>query len=336
MNPGHNRVYFNTSRILSLSELSVTNLSVTAVNIREQAIGGVPYLLFDTETELNADDIVRLSRLSFTYAIYNLRDGALVPLEKNNSYYFNDDISTILKYTGKTNELFTRLMLNIAVTHSAFKFNDNLNVLDPLCGKGTTLFESLLLGYNACGIETDDKPANEAFVFLKKYLENARYKHESHTEKTGGVSEDGKKFSAARYRVTLARSKDDKREGRALNWEIITGDTRYGNTYYKKNSFHVIVGDLPYGVQHGSKAKQDKPGQFTRNALTLVEEALPVWLKLLKPGGVIVLAWNLFLIPRAELVRLFESRGLSIPEGIDGFKHRVDQAIERDIIVGRV
>jgi SAM-dependent methyltransferase len=330
MNPGHNRVYFNTSRILSLNELSAVKLSAGLMNIREEILGGVPYLLFETETEITTSDLVRLSRLSFTFAIYNLRDGALVPLNKDNSYWFGDDISTILKYTGKTNELFTRLMINLAVTHCAFDYNDNLNVLDPLCGKGTTLFESLLLGYNSYGIELDVKPAHEAYVFFKKYLETARYKHESHTEKTGGQDEAGKKFSATRYQLELARSKDDWRDGRVLKWEIISGDTRHGNTYHKKNSFHLIVGDLPYGVQHGSKTQG-----MSRNALALVKEALPVWLKLLKPGGVIVLAWNLFLIPRKELAGLFESHGLVIPDGTDGFKHRVDQAIERDVIVGK-
>jgi len=92
------------------------------------------------------------------------------------------------------------------------------------------------------------------------------------------------------------------------------------------------VGDLPYGVQHASKKSKDK----SRNALPLLEEALPGWFKVLKPGGTIALAWNLFLIERAKMEAVLEKNGfkLAMPQGDESFVHRVDQAINRDLIVG--
>jgi tRNA G10 N-methylase Trm11 len=164
-------------------------------------------------------------------------------------------------------------------------------------------------------------------VFFKKYLEIAREKHASHTEKVGGLDEQGKKYTAVRYQIELTK--------KSQLFEVVAGNTQYVNTYYKKNSFHAIVGDLPYGVQHGSKEKQGKQKSITRNAMGMLSLALPEWMKVLKPGGAVALAWNLFLISRNEMEDLFLKHGLIMPEETkDGFAHRVDQAINRDFIVG--
>lgn len=328
-NPGHNRVYFNASRTLALHELSLATrlMSVGVVQIREDILGGVPYVLFDTDKPLISDDLTRLSRLSFVYAIFAVTENRtrFTPLLKDGAFNISDDIGSMLKYTGKTNELFTRMMLNIAMSVSPYDYREGFFVIDPLCGKGTTLFECLKLGINAAGVEIDEKPVHEAYVFLKKYLETVRCKHNSHIEKTGGIGNDNKKFSATRYRFELPKNKTKQ-------IEIITGDTRYMNTYFKKGSFHALVGDLPYGVQHGSDKNK---GGITRNAMGMLTEALPEWVKVLKPGGVVVLAWNLYLIPRTEMETLFIKHGLELPGDalFTQFAHRVDQAIERDLIV---
>ena len=317
-NPGHNRVYFKAARTLALLELELAckKMSVNPANLREEVIGGLPYLLFDAESSITKLDILWLSRLSFVYGIFESKDGTLIPLEKNPNYFFkDDDITTILKYNGKTNELFTRMMINIASFFS--KFEGQLNILDPLSGKGTTLFDGLLCGHNVSGIELDEKTVHEAYTFLKKYLESARYKHSGHQERQGM-----EKYTAKRYQLKLPQTKI----------EFVAGDTRDAGLFYRKNSFDIIVGDLPYGVQHSSKKSKDK----SRNALPLLEEALPAWFKILKPGGTIALAWNLFLIERAEMENVLEKNGFkpAMQQGDNSFVHRVDQAINRDLIVG--
>jgi len=317
-NPGHNRVYFKAARDLALLELELASkkMSTALSNLKEEIIGGVHYILFDTKSSITESDILLLSRLSFVYGIFEGKDNMLYPLEKNPNYFFeNDDITTILKYNGKTNELFTRMMINVAAFYCSF--DGQLNILDPLCGKGTTLFEGLLNGHNVSGIETDEKQVHEAYIFLKKYLENARYKHANHQERQGM---DG--YSAKRYQLNLPDAKV----------EFLSGDTRHTGLFYRKNSFHIIVGDLPYGVQHSSKKSSEK----SRNALPLIEEAAAGWHKVLKPGGTIALAWNLFLIERKEMEEVLVVNGfkLAMPAGDESFVHRVDQAILRDLIVG--
>ena len=345
-NPRHGRVYLEAAGAMALSELSFAGrlLSAPPEGIREASIGGVPYILFEQNSAPTPEDVRVLSRLSFAYALFKLERGPgvpttgplipetclLAPITRNPGYFIDEDISAILKYSGKTNELFTRLMLNLALAHGPGAVPSR--VLDPMAGKGTTLYEALMQGADAYGVEIDPKPAYEAFLYIKKHFEMARYKHTGHTEKTGGIDPAGKKFSAIRYQVEMARNKDEQRQGLARQFEIIAGDTRHTSAYFKKNFFHAIVADLPYGVQHGAKKKPQGGGQ-SRNALELVKEAMPGWVKTLKPGGTVVLAWNLFLIDRDAMAGVFAANGLAVQEGPD-FSHRLDQATHRDLMVG--
>ena len=331
-NPRHSRVYLDASGAMAVSELEFTGrqLAQPIADIREETIGGLPYVLFESGDTLAAADIVRLSRLSFAYALFELQGGLLAPINKDSRYFIHEDISAILKYSGKTNELFTRLMLSLALAHNSAP--GPVQLLDPMAGKGTTLYEGLMLGCHVHGVEIDPKPAYEAFVYIKKHIEMARYKHTSHTEKTGGIDASGKKFSAIRYQVEMARSKDEQKAGDSRRFEMIAGDTRHVSWFYKKNTFHAIVADLPYGVQHNAKKKPQGGGQ-SRNAMGLLKEAMPGWVKVLKPGGAIALAWNLFLIDREEMAGLYAEHGLKVCEGLE-FAHRLDQATHRDLMVG--
>jgi len=344
-NPAHTRVSYQDSDMLALNELTIFADIIFAKHIRHAYIGDVPYVLFDCEQPFSASASSILSRLSFVYAIFEVLPcedtPILKPIALTPNYFIAPELSTILKYSGKTNELFTRLMLNIAQTqikNPPESLNMNLNILDPLAGKGTTLYEALMQGHNAYGVEIDAKIAGESVVYLKKYLETARYKHENHTEKISGQSLMGK-FTAVRNQIKISppKAKQDtpvspKPVEGYRHFEIVAGDTRNTSAYFKKNHFHAIIADLPYGVQHSSKKPQNIG--FTRNALGLISEAMPSWVRVLKPGGVIVLAWNLFLISKAEMAELLTQHGFAIPDlGVD-FSHRVDQAIDRDFIVG--
>lgn len=333
-NPNYTRVSFLNSNTLAINEIKLSGLLVE--NIRNEEIGGVPYLLFDSDMEINKKNIIVLSRLSFAYAIFEIQGNTvLYPIALGHNYFINQELSGILKYSGKTNELFTRLMLNIAQFYIKNP-PENLNILDPLAGKGTTLYEALMQNHNAYGIEIDLKTPNESHVYLKKYLETARYKHTSHTEKISGVASFGK-FTATRYQLEISRNKEEEKKKEFRKFEIICGDTRATSHFYKKSFFNTIIADLPYGVQHGSKTdKRPVNANITRNPSNLIKEALPGWVKCLKPGGVVVLAWNLFLLPRENMLSLFEENGLKLPEtsATLNFAHRVDQAIERDIIIG--
>lgn len=338
VNPGHNWVYFEESKKLSVSELNVVlaKMSTQCFDVMQETIADIFYITFSSETHLSAEDMALLSRLSFVYAIYECRtvegQKLLLPLPKNSFQFMNTNLSSILKYKGKTNEIFTRMMLNLAVFSSDFSNCTDIRLLDPICGKGTTLFEGLIAGYNVYGIEIGPKVVNETWHYFKKYLETAKYKHEAKIEK---INTANKSTNAVRYKCRLAKSKEDMKKY-SRHFEIIAGNSFYANQYYKKNSFHLIVGDLPYGVQHGN-VTNERQSSLTRNPNELLKSCLPVWRDLLIPGGSVALSWNTFVLPRDEMKRTLENAGLFVLN--EGkwleFEHRVDQSIKRDIIVAK-
>ena len=115
--PGHNRVYFDTSVALSISEFTIVSAKMPShpENIRLEEIEGLEFLLFDTAEGLTKEDTDILCDLSFLYAIFEITgEGSLrlmKPVRKTRVDFVDDSISQILKYTGKTNEIFTRMMI---------------------------------------------------------------------------------------------------------------------------------------------------------------------------------------------------------------------------------
>jgi len=291
------------------------------------------YLTFAAENELSPEDIEILSGLSFVYAIYEIAEHNgieyLRPIERTNKYFIDESISSILKYTGKTNELFTRMMINIAFFSQ--DSTDHIKLLDPVAGKGTTLFEGFIKGYNVYGIEIGEKVVVEIYHFLKRFLETEKYKHRSEIKKISGSD---KSFVSVKYSFEVARTKEDQKNNSIKSFEIIAGNSINADAYYKKNYFDMIVGDLPYGVQHGN-VTNEKQSTLTRNPMELMKHCLPVWSGVLKRGGAIVLAWNTHVLSRDKMEQIFAECGLAVKNETAylGFEHRVNQSILRDIIV---
>ena len=335
LHPSHNRVYYKTSRQLSAVEFSIAAQAMDCgpTAIQGEEIAGVYYLTFTTERELSHRDLERIAHLSFVFALYRVEDGLLRPIPVPQVNLTDIQVSSLMKYTGKTNELFTRMMINVAVSSCKMPVPERVMLLDPVAGKGTTLFEGLAMGYDCWGIEIGDKAAAEGYHYLKKYLEIERIKHVSAEQKQSGPN---RQFTAKHYAVDLAKTKDDFKNHREQHWEIVSGNSMYADQFFRKNMFHVLVGDLPYGVQHGN-VTGEKQSSLTRSPKELVQACLPAWQHVLKPGGVLALAWNTHVFPKEQFAALLEQAGLEVL--LDGpygqFLHRVDNAIMRDIIVAR-
>lgn len=332
--PGHNRVYFEESKKLSVNELTIAGARMPAGigGIEIKRIAGIDYLLFETRDAMTEADLKLLSQLSFTFALFKYGGGLFEPVELPAFGFIDHNISRILKYSGKTNEVFTRLLINTAVFSSDFDLKDSIRLLDPIAGKGTTLFEGLVCGYDVHGIEIGNDAVTEAYHFLKKYLEKEKYKHQVKVEKQSGSN---KSFTAQRYSFSISKSKETAKDNQFREFEIIAGSAVHAASFYKKNYFNIIVGDLPYGVQHGNVTNQ-RQSSLTRNPKELLTACLPAWHAVLKSNGVIALSWNTFVLSRKELSRVLEDNGFHIFVGdLYNFEHRVDQAINRDIIVAK-
>lgn len=246
-------------------------------------------------------------------------------------HHYPSDLLTTLKYQGKTNEQFTALMLHVAAATCARPEaldSGSLVVLDPVAGRGTTLNQALMWGLSPIGVDIDKKDAELYRAFLTGWMREHRLKHKvsAHKLTVHGTS------LGQRMHVDVAVSKDAHKAGKAQSLDLYTADTTTVGRFLSPRSVDVIVADLPYGVQHGARAG----GALARSPLDLLNDALPGWIRVLRKGGAMALAINRHTAPYASVVKLVESAGCSI-EGEDGlFRHRVDAAIDRDIVLARV
>ncbi|MFC4115852.1 TRM11 family SAM-dependent methyltransferase [Nonomuraea zeae] len=327
--PAFNRVYGESSVRLTKSELAVFSdraLGQAVLDSEETVIGGVPYVTFETPDPLSQPDISLLSNLSSVYAIFGVEGELLRPLTMESLDRLSSDLITIQKYAGKTNEHFTKLLLNVTVLAGGKGLGERLSVFDPLCGRGTTLNQALMYGYDAYGIDVDGKDFEAYSGFVKTWLRNKRLKH---TAETVPVRRE-RALVGKRLNVTFGLSKESVKAGDVQHLTVVNADTLRSREFFKPRSFDVLVTDAPYGVQHGSKGGTG----LSRSPLELLRKAVPVWAELLRPDGAMGIAWNTYGGKSAELAEILRAAGLEVLDYPD-FEHWVDQAIVRDIIVAR-
>jgi SAM-dependent methyltransferase len=333
--PSANRVYASAAPELASAELAVFSEAVLGGALSDIGLthrGGVPYLEF-TAGQLSAQDRAFLANLSASYALFEADGELLRPVELHRLDRYDDDLITIQKYPGKTNEQFTRLLMNVTLMASAFAPEmtaRTLTVLDPLCGRGTTLNQALMYGYDAAGIDSDQRDFEAYSAFIRTWLKRKRIKH--HVSFDGPVRRDGKVIGR-RLQLTLAATKDEHQAGARQRLDVVCADTARAAEFFRPGSFHLVVADAPYGVQHGSRTTAG----LARRPQDLLAAALPGWARLLRPGGAVGIAWNTLVAPRADAAGILAASGLAPVE--DGpylqFRHRVDQAIVRDVLVAR-
>lgn len=328
--PSANRVYTQSAPDLTRAELAAFSAGALGNRVGpavEQALAGKAYLVFESDDPLTGDDLGVLGNLSSGFALFELLDGDLLrPLATPALDRFDDDLITIPKYAGKTNENFTRLLLNVTALASAWgsQFSSRIfTVLDPVAGRGTTLNQAVMYGWNALGIEVDTKDVDAYAAFLKTYLRQKRIKHSADITP---VRREGRRLGR-RFDVEFTSTASDQRKQHLALFEA---DTVQARALMKRQSADLLVADLPYGVVHGARTQ----GKLQRGPLDLLEAALPGWVELIKPGGAVGLSWNTHVAPRERALELLEAHGLTLVES-PSFEHRVDQAILRDVILAR-
>jgi hypothetical protein len=334
--PSSNRVYTDAAVALARAELAVFDRAVLGgrlTDVSETTIGGVRYLTFRTADRLTERDTAFLANLSAMYALFEVVDGLLRPVELRRLDRYDDDLLTIPKYPGKTNEQFTKLLLNVTLLSSDFAaemLERRFRVIDPLCGRGTTLNQALMYGFDAAGVDHDQKDFDAYSAYIRTWLKRKRIKH--HAE--GGPIRRDRKLVGRRLQVTLAADKEAYRAGNVQRLDVVNADTVRSLEFFRPRSQDLVVADVPYGVQHGSRSAG---GGLARSPLQLLTEAAPVWAGLLRPGGALGIAWNTYVAHRDDAAQALADAGLTVltDEPYRRFAHRVDQAIVRDVLVAR-
>lgn len=310
------------------SELAPHELTLCPVNHRMSSIeplklGGHEYIRFHLARPPDDDQLREWAMLSMTSAFFEYyetlseRTGPFLrPVDIEFHSFFSRDLVMTRRYKGKTNEMFTHFLCNIArfSSGSSTKPWRDIRIFDPLAGGGTTLFTALMLGASVAGVEKRVQDVQSTAAFLRQYMSNQRVKH--------SVKEERLKKIGKRWRFTIGKEKD-------RSCILSSGDTVDSVKLiegFKKP--HLIVTDLPYGIQHH--------GQL----IPLLKDALPIWSSMMMPKGVLAMAWESTRFPRRQMIDLVESETpltvLNSPP-YDNLAHRVDRVIkERDILVATI
>jgi hypothetical protein len=161
-----NRVYASEADRLVAAELKIMLGGGDHPRIEPIRLAGVGYIALGTET-LEERVCQALGRLSACYAAFRREHDRLQPIEISTRSLFDDDLVTIPKYPGKTNEQFTRLLINVTLTSMQRSPGGPIAILDPMCGRGTTLSTAMMLGCNAAGVEVDPKAVEAYAAYLR-------------------------------------------------------------------------------------------------------------------------------------------------------------------------
>ncbi|GCF09051.1 hypothetical protein [Dictyobacter arantiisoli] len=329
--PQRSTQYAHMTAILATPEVLASPLGAMIQTLQPVTLAGQAYLLATVE---DANDeclpllqhlIPRLGAISEAHEYFeqvgDIAGPLLRPLEPQFTPFVPFEMAEARRYKGKTNETFTRVLLNAALFAGHYRSQDptqtsqRLRILDPLSGGGTTLFLALALGYDAFGIDLGRQDVDSTAVFIRQYLASEHI-HLKETDERG-------RHSGRRYQFEIGR------KGQAHHLVLAHGNAAESAFHMREvvggPHMHAIVGDLPYGIQHLGEVS------------SLLSKALPVWEEMLFPGGTVALAWNATRIEREALVALFQKHTqLQVRNDAPytQFSHPVDRVIKkRDILV---
>ena len=324
--PQRSTQYAALADFLAPLELQLSPLGRQLSNLRRLTLGGRGYLQFTLPKKLTPATSYELGAMAAldAFFVYHETLGGqpgpfLQPLDTEFTPAWSSDLVMTRRYRGKTNELFTHWLCNIARYSSdlADRPWHTLRLLDPLAGGGTTLFTALMLGADAAGVEQDENDVRTTVTFFKQYAQQQRV---SHTVKEERLKKVGRRWS---FEIGKRKASVEQRQQCILT----QGDTAQSVQLMAGFKPHLIVTDLPYGIQH----------QGRLNAL--LSNALPVWEALLPPSGALAFAWDATRFSRAEMIALVQSScALRVldEEPYTQFGHQVDRVIkQREVLVAR-
>lgn len=324
--PQRSTQYAALATALAEPELRLSPLAPLIGDIRPVTLAGQQYLLLDLSAEPDENQRRALWQLGATNEFFwyfdrldSERGPFLKPLEPTFHHVLSADLVEARRYRGKTNELFTTVILNLARwSRPPGTPREHLRVLDPLMGGGTTLFVALRRGDDAIGIDKDRQAVVSTDLFLRKFLEGERIKHRRKAERVGGVS--GRRWL---YTIQLP--------ARDLHAVLINGETTAAEALMKDipggARADLVVADLPYGVQHHGQLRK------------LLEAALPAWAAVAREDSVLALAWDATRLPRETVADWVEEAGAwEVLRGgaYETLAHPVDRVIKRrDLLIAR-
>ncbi len=322
--PQRSTLYSDLAQFLTLPELLASPLGPRLRDHEFQSLGGLEFLLVDLDEPTEAD-LAILDYFGTIAGVYDYfpdlagQEGPFLrPRDPAAVAFLPPELIETRRYRGKTNELFTMVLLNLAVFAGEFatQIGSRLRILDPLAGGGTTLFTALVRGYDAFGIEREKEDFDTTDAYLQQFLRAIGTPYQRVEERVRSVGR--------RAIFTIGRKGEPTRTLGLLHGDTVNALELLAGIP-GGSRFHAVVSDLPYGIQH--------QGQIQH----LLERALPRWGEVLLPGGTMALAWEASRVRREIAIAAVERhRGLRVinTPPYDTLEHAVDRQIKhRDILV---
>ncbi|PFG18798.1 SAM-dependent methyltransferase [Serinibacter salmoneus] len=347
LSPSSNRVYAGNSPAITTAELTVlaeAGIGSALRAVEPVSVAGVPYLRVDLEGE----DLTALGQLAAGYALLEevAESGSgttappasplLRPVALPRTEVLSDDLLTIPKYQGKTNEQLTRVALNVTLAATAWAGEvgrRRFRVLDPLAGRGTTLSWALALGHDAYGVELRRKEVDAYAAFLTTWLRRSRLKHtiDRHPLRRHGT------VVAHEVAAELSPTREAWKAGERQSLRLWAADTTQSADLLGRTQVDAIVTDAPYGVDHAAGTKPARGASRPVAPAQLLAAAVPAWVPALRPGGALGIAWNTHTLSREDLTAICGEVGLEVLDDAAhlGLAHHVDAGIHRDVLVAR-
>jgi SAM-dependent methyltransferase len=324
--PQRNTQYGNLARTLALPELQASPLGPRLAAWEHRHFARQDWLLVELDGAVGEDECVVLDRLGSISAVFEWFDDAgevagplLRPLGASWAPFVPIEFVETRRYRGKTNELFTFVLINLALFAGDWRdcLAEQLRILDPLAGGGTTLFAALTRGYDALGIEREKPDIDTTDAYVRQFFRELRLPCQRLEERLRGIGR--------RVPFTIGRQPDTRLLG------LAHGDTFAApallNGLPGGARFHAIVADLPYGIQHQGQVRH------------LLEEGVAAWNSVLLPGGALAIAWDASSLRRPAAIETVEQHfGLRVLDEppFNMLEHQVDRQIKhRDVLVIR-
>ena len=319
--PQRSTQYSDLVGVLAPVELQLSPLGTQITQQATLTLAGQQFLRCDIPALPTPAQRYELGTLATFSAFYEYFDqlgdepGPLLrPLESGFAPTLPSELVTARRYRGKTNELLAQFMCNLARFSSKFAETPwrDLRLFDPLAGGGTVLFTALMLGAEVAGVEQNDQDIRSTVTFIRQFAQEAGI--------ACRVQEERLRKLGKRWSLTIGKQPPRR-------CILAHGDTALAASLISGFKPHLLVTDLPYGIQHQGPL------------IDLLNRSLPVWANLLPPGGALVFSWDATRFERAEMVALVEAAAslvvLQMPP-YDRLAHRVDRVIKRrDILVAR-
>ncbi len=319
--PQRSTQYTDLAVQLAPLELQVSPLASAISNLQSITLAGQAYVRFAMPTLPTVEQRYELGALATLPAFYEWFDqigdipGPLLrPLEGRFVPILPTELVSARRYRGKTNELFTHFLCNLARFSSNFADQpwSALRLLDPLAGGGTTLFTGLILGATVAGVEQSEQDVQSTVAFLRDFLREARIACQ--------IKEERFKKLGRRWVCALGKPPQ--------TCILASGDTAQAAGLLPGFKPHLIVTDLPYGIQHNGPL------------VDLLTRGLPVWAKMLLPGGALVFSWDATRFPRPAMIESVERSSpfrVRTSPPYDHMGHRVDRVIkQREVLVAQL